>query len=175
MCKRHLAKQILKYSKQYPVIALVGPRQSGKTTLVKSLFPTYKYLSLENISIKKTASEDPQGFLATHGPFLILDEVQNVPELFSTLQEIVDINQEPAQSYWFTAQKFHKNSCFSYCLQVVIPAFMISISIAKIRRAWHSLVYVVIFCPILKFHGNLIRNASHFPSMSIDLQEAGAK
>ncbi len=45
MYERHLAKQILKYGQQYPIIALVGPRQSGKTTLVKSLFPTYKYLS----------------------------------------------------------------------------------------------------------------------------------
>ena len=97
MYPRHLAKQILKYSKEYPIVALVGPRQSGKTTLVKSLFPTYKYVSLENITTRKIAAEDPQGFLNTHGPFLILDEVQNVPELFSSLQELVDLNQEPAQ------------------------------------------------------------------------------
>jgi len=97
MIPRHLSKHLLKYSKQYPVIALVGPRQSGKTTLVKKLFPNYKYLSLENLSLRKNASEDPEGFLATHGPFLILDEVQHVPELFSAIQERVDLNQEPAQ------------------------------------------------------------------------------
>lgn len=97
MYKRHLSKHLLDYSKEYPIVALVGPRQSGKTTLIKSLFPTYKYISLENIATRRIASEDPMGFLNTHGNFLILDEVQNVPELFSSLQEIVDANQEPAQ------------------------------------------------------------------------------
>jgi uncharacterized protein len=97
MYQRHLAKHILKYSKEYPIVALVGPRQSGKTTLAKNLFPNYKYVSLENITTRKAAAEDPAGFLATHGSFVILDEVQNVPELFSSLQELVDENQEPAQ------------------------------------------------------------------------------
>ena len=97
MFKRHLTPHILKYAKQYPIIALVGPRQSGKTTLVKALFPTYKYLSLENLALRKNAAEDPDGFLATHGPYLILDEAQHVPELFSSLQGLVDENQEPAQ------------------------------------------------------------------------------
>ncbi len=73
------------------------PRQSGKTTLVKSLFPSYKYLSLENLTYRNSASEDPQGFLETHGPFLILDEIQHVPELFSCLQLLVDEKQDPGQ------------------------------------------------------------------------------
>ncbi len=97
MFKRHLAGPILKYAKQYPIVALVGPRQSGKTTLVKALFPTYKYLSLENLTMRKNAADDPNGFLATHGPFLILDEVQHVPELFSALMERVDAVQDPGQ------------------------------------------------------------------------------
>ncbi|MBM3198794.1 MAG: ATP-binding protein [Chlamydiae bacterium] len=97
MIIRHISKHILAYSKQYPVLALVGPRQSGKTTLVQALFPSYKYLSLENINIRQSAIDDPEGFLETHGPFLILDEIQQVPELFSYLQGKVDANQEPAQ------------------------------------------------------------------------------
>lgn len=97
MIKRHLAPYILKYAKQYPIVALVGPRQSGKTTLVKALFPNHKYLSLENLNLRKNAASDPAGFLATHGSFLILDEIQHVPELFSYLQEAVDTNQEPGQ------------------------------------------------------------------------------
>jgi predicted AAA+ superfamily ATPase len=97
MIQRHLAKQILKYIREYPILALVGPRQSGKTTLVKALFPTYKYISLENLDMRHRASQDPRGFLKDAGPFVILDEAQRVPELFSYLQEIVDENQSPGQ------------------------------------------------------------------------------
>lgn len=52
MIPRHLSPYILKYAKEYPIIALVGPRQSGKTTLAKALFPDYKYLSLENLDLR---------------------------------------------------------------------------------------------------------------------------
>lgn len=97
MVPRHLAKKIRKFSKEYPLIAVVGPRQSGKTTLVKALFPKYKYLSLENLDLRFSAAEDPRGFLNDHGPYLILDEVQRVPELFPYLQEMVDTRNEPAQ------------------------------------------------------------------------------
>ncbi|MBI3901162.1 MAG: ATP-binding protein [Chlamydiia bacterium] len=97
MFKRHLSHKFLKYSKQYPVMALVGPRQSGKTTLVKSLFPKHRYLSLENITLRNNAANDPEGFLETQGSHLILDEVQHVPELFSFLQEKVDLDQTPGQ------------------------------------------------------------------------------
>jgi predicted AAA+ superfamily ATPase len=75
----------------------VGPRQSGKTTLTKELFPKHKYLSLENLDLRHYATNDPRGFLNDNGPYLILDEVQRVPELFPYLQEMVDTNQEPCQ------------------------------------------------------------------------------
>jgi predicted AAA+ superfamily ATPase len=97
MIPRHLAPYILKYSKEYPILALVGPRQSGKTTLAKLLFPSYKYISLENLDFRQQAAEDPRGFLKDHGNYLILDEVQRVPELFPYLQELVDLRQDPAQ------------------------------------------------------------------------------
>ncbi|MCE2982014.1 MAG: ATP-binding protein [Parachlamydia sp.] len=97
MIPRHLAPHILKYSKQYPIVALVGPRQSGKTTLAKSLFPSYTYISLENLDSRHQAANDPRGFLNDHGPYIILDEAQRVPELFPYLQEIVDTRQDPAQ------------------------------------------------------------------------------
>lgn len=97
MIPRHIASHILKYSKEYPILALVGPRQSGKTTLAKALFPSYKYISLENLDLRLQAIEDPHGFLYDHGRYLILDEVQRTPELFSYLQELVDTNGDPAQ------------------------------------------------------------------------------
>jgi uncharacterized protein len=97
MIPRHLAPYILKYSKEYPILALVGPRQSGKTTLARALFPSYKYISLENLDLRQQAAEDPRGFFQDHGKYLILDEVQRVPELFPYLQELVDATQDPAQ------------------------------------------------------------------------------
>lgn len=97
MIPRHIAPYILKYSKEYPILALVGPRQSGKTTLAQTLFPSYKYISLENLDFRQQAAEDPRGFFQDHGQYLILDEVQRVPELFPYLQELVDTKQESAQ------------------------------------------------------------------------------
>lgn len=97
MIPRHLSSHILSYSKQYPILALVGPRQSGKTTLVKELFSDYHYLSLENLDLRSLASQDPRRFLLDHGSRVILDEVQRVPELFSYLQEIVDSRSDSAQ------------------------------------------------------------------------------
>jgi predicted AAA+ superfamily ATPase len=97
MIPRHLEAYILKYAKQYPVLALVGPRQSGKTTLAKKLFPNHTYISLENLDYRMQASSDPRRFLNELGPFLILDEVQRVPELFSYLQELVDNHPENGQ------------------------------------------------------------------------------
>lgn len=97
MIPRHLKSKVLKYAKEYPILALVGPRQSGKTTLVKSLFPKYTYISLENIDYRNRASKDPRGFLSDFGPNLILDEAQRVPELFAYLQELVDLDESPAQ------------------------------------------------------------------------------
>ena len=97
MKKRHLTSQILKYVKEYPILALVGPRQSGKTTLAQKLFPDHTYISLENIDLRQQAIEDPRGFFADHGNRLILDEVQRAPDLFSYLQELVDNDPTPGQ------------------------------------------------------------------------------
>ncbi len=97
MIPRHIGSHILKYAKQYPIVALVGPRQSGKTTLAKFLFENYRYVSLENLDFRQYAALDPRGFLAEFGPYVILDEVQRVPGLFAYLQEQVDLDQSPAQ------------------------------------------------------------------------------
>jgi len=97
MFQRHLASQLLRYAKQYPAIALVGPRQSGKTTLAQALFPKHIYLSLENLDLRNRATDDPRGFLSDYGHRLILDEVQRTPGLFSYLQEIIDKDPKAGQ------------------------------------------------------------------------------
>lgn len=91
MIQRMLSEKLVELAKGFPVICLTGPRQSGKTTLVKSVFKDYAYVSLENIDMMTAAKEDPRRFLAPHqNSGLIIDEAQRVPELFSYLQGIVD-------------------------------------------------------------------------------------
>ncbi len=90
--KRTLTPLIKKAAQQYPVVGLMGPRQSGKTTLVKKTFPTYTYITMEDLETRASALEDPRKFFATYdlAPGLIIDEIQEVPALFSYLQGIVD-------------------------------------------------------------------------------------
>jgi len=86
-----LAKdKFVSMSKKYPVLVFTGPRQSGKTTLSKMIFPEYRYISLENPDNLFFAQNDPIGFLKVYDKFVIIDEVQNAPELFSYIQQIVD-------------------------------------------------------------------------------------
>jgi predicted AAA+ superfamily ATPase len=81
-------------AKSFKAISIIGPRQSGKTTLSKLCFPNKKYVSLENLSNRLFAEEDPTGFLETYKDGAIIDEIQRVPLLFSYLQEILDDTQE---------------------------------------------------------------------------------
>lgn len=104
---RTLAEEIRKRIDQYPILAVTGPRQSGKTTLLKILFPDYAYVSLENPDNRSFATEDPNGFLKQYSGQVILDEVQRVPELFSYLQTAVDESGEMGQYILSGSQNFH--------------------------------------------------------------------
>ena len=87
---RAIEPVILDSIRTFPSVTITGPRQSGKTTLVKKLFPEAPYYSLENPDTRRIAVEDPRGLLSGNHPLTILDEIQNVPELLSYLQEIMD-------------------------------------------------------------------------------------
>lgn len=91
MIPRILEPTIIELAHQYPVVTLTGPRQSGKSTLLRNSFPDYQYVSLEDPSIRLFASTDPKGFLQTYSDKTIIDEVQRVPELFSYIQTHVDM------------------------------------------------------------------------------------
>lgn len=106
MIPRTIEKQVRKFSREYPVISVVGPRQSGKTTLVRHLFADYQYLSMENLDLRHMAEDDPRGFLDDHGRHLILDEIQRVPSLFNYLQERVDMDDSPAGYILTGSQQF---------------------------------------------------------------------
>ena len=95
--KREITPYLKKLSEQFPAVAVMGPRQSGKTTLVKETFPEYAYVSLEDIDRRMEAKEDPRGFLASYSQKkgLIIDEIQEVPELLSYMQGIIDASYRP--------------------------------------------------------------------------------
>jgi predicted AAA+ superfamily ATPase len=90
MIYRALEKTIQKIEPKYRAITLVGPRQSGKTTLARKLFHNFDYLSLENPDHRRRALDDPRGFLNQIKSSAILDEIQKTPDLLSYLQEILD-------------------------------------------------------------------------------------
>ncbi len=92
---------------KYPIIAVTGPRQSGKTTLLKFMFPEYRYVSLENPDIRNFATTDPNGFLNEYSKNVILDEVQRAPMLFSYLQTKVDESKIMGQFILSGSQNFH--------------------------------------------------------------------
>ncbi len=95
MIDRIVAKELINLAGQYKAVAVTGPRQSGKTTLVKSVFANKPYISLENPDTRLFAMEDPRGFLSSYPNGAILDEVQKVPALFSYLQQVLDERNEP--------------------------------------------------------------------------------
>jgi len=106
MLKRTLQKKLIEAAKQYPVVTLTGPRQSGKTTLVKMTFPNYDYRSLEEPDHRAFALEDPRGFLSQFSEKVILDEIQRTPDLFSYIQTIVDTKDISGQFILTGSQNF---------------------------------------------------------------------
>lgn len=88
---RILADKIKDMSSKFPIVAVTGPRQSGKSTLLRSMFPEYRYVSLEDLDNREFASSDPRGFISTYPSNTIIDEAQKVPSLFSYLQTHVDL------------------------------------------------------------------------------------
>ncbi|MCC7141378.1 MAG: ATP-binding protein [Candidatus Eisenbacteria bacterium] len=97
MFQRALAPKIRALATSMPIVTLTGPRQSGKTTLVRSEFPDLDYVSLEPADVRREAREDPRGLLARHERGAIFDEIQRAPELLSYLQVMVDENPRPGR------------------------------------------------------------------------------
>ncbi len=95
MIPRTAASTLLRLAKGFPVLAITGPRQTGKTTLARSTFPGKPCLSLEDPDIRALAAEDPRGLLSRYPAGAILDEVQRVPKILSYLQTQVDAHPQP--------------------------------------------------------------------------------
>ena len=95
MIQRDITPKLAEAARKWPSITLTGPRQSGKTTLCRDMFPEHPYETLEAPDVRTFATEDPRAFLAQFPRGAILDEVQRAPNLLSYLQGIIDADSTP--------------------------------------------------------------------------------
>ncbi|MFQ5639446.1 MAG: ATP-binding protein [bacterium] len=106
MIPRELTPLILSMREKMPVTVITGPRQSGKTTLAKALFPEYDYINLEFPDVRAQVADDPRFFLTARDNGIVVDEVQRLPELFSYIQGIVDETGKNGQFILTGSQNF---------------------------------------------------------------------
>ena len=135
MFKRKLDEILLKRAEKIPVIAILGPRQSGKTTLARTVFNQHKYISLENYDERELATNDPKRFLEVHKNIhgMILDEIQHVPKLLSYLQTYVDEAHRPGCIILTGSQNILVNQAISQTLAGRIAIFTLPpLSIAEL-------------------------------------------
>lgn len=107
MFHRTIAPKLASIAKQFPAVVLTGPRQSGKTTLAKMVFPGYAYVSLESLDNRDFAVRDPRGFLAEYSNRVIIDEAQKAPDLLSYIQTAVDENGSRGRYILTGSQQFN--------------------------------------------------------------------
>ncbi len=107
MVHREIKIEMDNYLNKYPIVVVTGPRQSGKTTFLREEYADYTYVNLENPDTRRFALQDSNGFLAQYSNKIILDEVQQVPQLFSYLQTKVDEDKIMGQYILSGSQNFH--------------------------------------------------------------------
>lgn len=105
LIKRALESTILDISKQFPVVMLTGARQVGKTTLLKMLDPSRRFITLDDPIVRKLAVSDPALFLQTYQPPVIIDEFQYAPQLLEHIKLMVDARPEEMGLYWLTGSQ----------------------------------------------------------------------
>lgn len=132
---RGLESALKQQLSKYPILAVTGPRQSGKTTLLKHLFPDYTYVSLENENIRSFAQDDPVGFLKRYPFKAIFDEVQRVPGLFSYLQTEVDQSGMMGQFILSGSQNFHLLGSITQSLAGRVALFrLLPFDLSELKR-----------------------------------------
>lgn len=116
MIERNAAGTLRDLARQYPVLTVTGPRQSGKTTLCRALFTGYAYVNLEPLDTRDAVRRDPRGFLAAYRDGVVLDEIQNVPELLSYVQADVDEDNRPGRFILTGSQHFGLSAAIAQSL-----------------------------------------------------------
>jgi predicted AAA+ superfamily ATPase len=135
MIPRTLAQNLADVASRWPVLTLTGPRQSGKTTLCRAVFPEHRYLNLERPDVREEAREDPIGLLRS-APAVILDEIQRVPELLSWIQALVDEDRQPGRFVLTGSQHFNLLAGVTQSLAGrTIVRHLLPLSTAELQKA----------------------------------------
>ena len=140
MFKRTLSPHLLELKNQFPILAILGPRQSGKTTLSRTLFPSYRYINLESFQEREFAETDGKGFLERlrNEEGVILDEIQKAPTLLSYLQIEVDERPKLGRFILTGSQNFLLNQQISQTLAGrVALTTLLPLSIRELKEAGH--------------------------------------
>lgn len=136
--ERKITSYLKKFAEFFPIVAILGPRQSGKTTLVQHYFKNYHYVNLEGLDLQQAALVDPRGFLEkllTY-PGVIIDEFQHAPELLSYLQIVVDREKRPGFFILTGSQNFLMNQSISQSLAGRVGLLtLLPLSIEEINQA----------------------------------------
>ena len=143
MVNRTIESKLLSLARQYPVITITGPRQSGKTTLSVKCFPEYLYLSLEDPDVREHARKDPRGFLA-QSERTIIDEIQHVPDLVSYIQGIVDSSGQVGQFILTGSHQFSLTGMVSQSLAgrtALVNLLPFSLEELGEKSSYENLVY----------------------------------
>ncbi|MFH1831738.1 MAG: ATP-binding protein [bacterium] len=138
MIKREITADIIEGARYFPVVGILGPRQSGKTTLARDLFKDHVYLSLEDLDLRAAAKNDPRTFLLAnrneHG--MIIDEFQYVPELLSYIQTIVDQDKKRGFFILIGSQNFLMNEAITQSLAGRISLHtLLPLSITELKES----------------------------------------
>ncbi len=148
MIRREIDTEIQKLRKKFPVISITGPRQSGKTTLAKALFPKHEYYNLEELDVLEFAKKDPRSFLEINSKKkMVIDEIQRAPELLSYIQTEVDKQQIMGQFVITGSQHFAMNEKITQSLAGRVASFtLLPFSlreIAHVRKKRNNLLFLM--------------------------------
>lgn len=135
MIRRDVQQELEICAREYPAVTITGPRQAGKTTLARATFPQHAYASFEQPLTRERFRDDPIGFLKQHADGAVFDEVQNVPELLSYLQQEMDENPRSGRFVLTGSQHFALSESISQSLAGRTAVLeLLPFSLSELRR-----------------------------------------
>jgi len=147
MYHRIMQEELEDAAKKFPIVTVLGPRQSGKTTLVQQTFPDKPYVNMEAIHVRELATSDPVGFLERYPEGAILDEIQEVPSLLSYIQVRVDTSNRKGEFILTGSHQLELNEAISQSLAGrvailhLLPLSLEELMMAGIEKSLDAILY----------------------------------